>query len=241
MTSEEEVIALRAELAQERAERQRLGETLRVMCETQARLQVAEMERRTARAARNARHRTGDVSGDARETRTETSHAPPPSSSPFPSSFPPSPETPSPYPLSFPPSSPTPDLFGAASAPPPLAKVRKAKKEPTGDPRHAPLVKALTDAGYPFRGGVDAKAVTGLLALADQQEATREELAGVEILRRARIGWAWVGYPSCRSVTELRDHWGRFDREQQSTGPPSLTRGSVRAELMDHAKPQEPF
>jgi hypothetical protein len=111
------------------------------------------------------------------------------------------------------------DLFPEAAVASP-APAKKAKKEPTGDPRHAPLVKALVEAcGYPFRSGRDAKAVSELLALADQQPATRGETAGLEVIRRARIGWAWEGFPSCRSLTELAEHWGRYDKPQSGVEP----------------------
>lgn len=241
MTTEElqaEVDRLRAELAEEREERKRMGRALedamaavRAAADDRKALEArraADRERKNASRARRladvaaSRDRCDAVSRDRHVT------APPSSSSPFPSSFPPSPIPSSPYPLSFPPSSP-PSLVPPASqeapeqhpllptAAPGLArKAKEAKKprEPTGDPRHAPLVKALTDAGYPFRGGRDAKAVSELLALADQQEVTRGEAAGVEILRRARIGWAWEGYPTCRSLTELHTNWGHYEAPQ---------------------------
>jgi hypothetical protein len=119
-------------------------------------------------------------------------------------------------------------------------KPRKSPVRPkAADPRHAPLVKALADAGYPFRDGRDAKAVSDLLRLADQREVTRGELAGVEVLRRARVGWGWVGYPACKSVTELRDNWGHYEREQEALGarPRDVTRGVARAEDMNHTGP----
>lgn len=119
----------------------------------------------------------------------------------------------------------------------------KAPREPAGDPRHRPLADALVAAGYPFHGGRSAKAVSDLLALADQREDSRGEAAHAEIMRRARIGWAWVGFPSCRSIPELAAHWGHYEHEQQARGqgPPDVRKGGVRAELMDHNAPQEPF
>lgn len=142
------------------------------------------------------------------------------------------------------------DLFSAVASAPaaPAKKAKEAKKppQPNGDPRHAPLVKALVETcGYPFRDGRDAKAVTALLALADQQEATRGDTAGVEIVRRARIGWAWTGHDSklARSITDLVNNWGHYATEYRAvaTGPPDVRRGSVRAELIDHTKQEEPF
>lgn len=122
MTSEQdEVQRLRAELAEERAERRRLSETLRVMVETQARERAAEAERKAARSARNARHRTKAPPEASHETRTETSHPPAPSPSPPPS-----------FSLS-PPSAPSPSIlypFSPASPPPPPAKASSAAADP---------------------------------------------------------------------------------------------------------------
>lgn len=81
----------------------------------------------------------------------------------------------------------------------------------TTDPRHAPLVRALTDSGWPFDGPKDAAQVKALLALADQQETTRGEGAGNEVLRRARIAWdQFPDYHSARTLTQLRSKWGEF-------------------------------
>lgn len=135
------------------------------------------------------------------------------------------------------------DLFPEAATASP-APAKKAKKEPTGDPRHAPLVKALTDAGWPFDSGKDAANVKALLALADQQEATRGDLAGLEVLRRAGIAWSqFPGFHSARTLSGLRSKWGEFAAPDtgRGTGPPDVRRGSVRAELIDHTKPEEPF
>jgi len=139
------------------------------------------------------------------------------------------------------------DLFPevAVASPVPAKTPKEPKKrEPTGDPRHAPLVKALTDAGWPFDGPKDAAQVKALLALADQQEATRGDVAGVEVLRRARIAWSqFPSFHSARTLSGLRSKWGEFATpdEGRSQGPPDVRRGGVRAELMDHTKPQEPF
>lgn len=113
----------------------------------------------------------------------------------------------------------------AVASPAPAKKAKEAKKGPAqnADPRHAPLVKALTDAGWPFDGGKDAAQVKALLALADQQEATRGELAGLEVLRRARIAWSqFPGFHSARTLSGLRAKWGEFsspaiDTRQQPT------------------------
>jgi len=151
----------------------------------------------------------------------ETSPLPPPLKGSPPPSVPSSPS-----PISSPPS-----LFPslASQATPPARKAKKAKEGPPPDPRHAPLVKALVETcGYPFRGGRDAAAVTALLALADQQEVTRGDLAGSEVVRRARIGWAWVGFPACRSLTELATNWGHYEREQRGQALPRASDGVSR-------------
>lgn len=121
MTPEqEEIQRLRAELAEERAERRRLSETLRVMVETQARERAAEAEAKATRRARNARHRSGASRETSHETRIETSQPPTPSSSP-----------PPPFSLS-PPSAPSPSIlypFSPASPPPPPETVSSAAAE----------------------------------------------------------------------------------------------------------------
>lgn len=67
-----EIDRLRAELAEERAERRRVTETLRVMIEAKAKQEAAEAERKTTRRARNDRHRTKASSETSHETRAET-------------------------------------------------------------------------------------------------------------------------------------------------------------------------
>lgn len=102
-------------------------------------------------------------------------------------------------------------------------RVRTSKPEKPTDPRHAPLVKALVEeVGFPFDGPKDAAHVKGLLALADQQEATRGELAPAEVMRRARIAWGqFPGFNSARTLGDFRSHWGRFaEATTRSTGPP---------------------
>lgn len=105
------------------------------------------------------------------------------------------------------------------------AVAAKTAREPTGDSRHAVLVKLLVEADaevtgkpYGFRGGRDAKAVTECLALADQDPVTAGELAGAEVLRRWRIGRRWVGFPACGSLSDLATHWNAFVRPQASAG-----------------------
>jgi len=114
----------------------------------------------------------------------------------------------------------------ALQAAPKPKKRKGGKAEPAGDPRHAPLVQVLVEeCGYPFRDGRDAFAVSRLLALADQQEATQGEAAVPEVVRRARIGWAWVGFPACRSLSELVTNWGHYATEQRKQAPPRADDG----------------
>lgn len=102
---------------------------------------------------------------------------------------------------------------------PPAPRKRRPKADKPADPRHGPLARALCDdVGFPFNGGRDAKAVTQLLALADQREVTRGEHASAEVLRRARIGWAWAGFPACKSLGELLSHWGHYERPHGQQG-----------------------
>lgn len=108
----------------------------------------------------------------------------------------------------------------------PAKKPREKKPPPDKptDPRHAPLVAALTAEGWPFDGGKDAANVKALLALADQQETTRGETAGLEVLRRARIAWAqFPGYHSARTLADLRSKWGYFAAPRGDTGGESGT------------------
>ncbi|RKH09597.1 hypothetical protein D7V97_16050 [Corallococcus sp. CA053C] len=106
---------------------------------------------------------------------------------------------------------------------------RDSKHTPQSDPRHAPLKEALVrapkDEGappYAFRGGRDGKAVSELLGMADQDPATRGELAPAEVLRRWRIGRAWRGFPECTDLGALATHWNRYSQPQAGggAGPP---------------------
>jgi hypothetical protein len=119
----------------------------------------------------------------------------------------------------------------------PAKKAKEAKKPPPDkptDPRHADLVAKLTAEGWSFDGGKDAANVKALLGLADQQEATRGELAGMEVLRRARIAWGqFPGFHSARTLTGLRSKWGEFAAlESRLTGPPRMdpNQGILRQE-----------
>jgi hypothetical protein len=93
----------------------------------------------------------------------------------------------------------------------PRAPEQPADKPKTPDPRHAPMVKALTDRfaqvtgqKYPFTPR-DAKAVTQLLALA--LEPT--------ILAAWERALRHVGFPTVRTLSELVTHFAHF-----VTGPP---------------------
>jgi hypothetical protein len=88
----------------------------------------------------------------------------------------------------------------------PKPKRQKALK--TVDPRHAPLVDALTKAGASFDGGRDAANVSALLALATQ--AVGAESAAAEVESRWLAAMAHEGYPRVRTLTELRARWGHF-------------------------------
>jgi hypothetical protein len=108
---------------------------------------------------------------------------------------------------------------------PPLARPaqtakRRVARQPGKPPdhRHAPLVKALTSAGWPFDGGKDAAHVTALLALADQREATHGEAAPAEVMRRAKIARDQDGFNSARTLGDFRAHWGRFERPEARRG-----------------------
>ncbi len=83
---------------------------------------------------------------------------------------------------------------------PPAPKPVKAP-----DPRHAPLVKALTDAvpAYTFDGGRDGKQVTLLLAKAEP----------AEIVIRWRRANERTGFPLVRTLSELVDKWAHFATE----------------------------
>lgn len=266
MTAEEQIVRLEAEVLSLRliAEGQAVAlraATLRLQQEGDAiqalmdRREAARLKKQRQRALRSMGVGDGIATDVSRDSGAAMSPGhcrdiagttpPPPSSSSLPSSFPPSSKPPSSYPLSFPPSSPapTPDLFGAASAPPPLAVPVTAKRKPLadkppGDVRHQPLVDALFASGWSLGGGRGAKAVKDLLALADERETTRGDAAPGEVSRRAALARAHTGFPSVRSLWELVTHWAHFE----TAGPaPNVSRGGVRAETQDHTLPQEPF
>lgn len=258
MTTEERIAQLEAALTLERAKVHELSTALAAAVASDAHVKRVTADRKAARAVQNRaayeRRKQSQQQIQRAESGAELRAEPPAPPPPFPSSFPPSPAPSSPYPLSFPPSSPPPsasqepevperpELVLEAKAPKP--KVRKQAAEKPTDPRHAPLVKALTNAGWPFDGGKDGAHVKALLALSDQQEATRGELAGLEVLRRAQIAWSqFPGFHSARTLSGLRSKWGEFSTPDmgRGQGAPDVRRGSVRAELIDHTKPEEPF
>ena len=104
-------------------------------------------------------------------------------------------------------------------------KPPKAAKADT-DPRHHPLVAALKAAGATIDGGRDAANVTALLALATQ--SVGPEAASAEVEARWRRALAHEGYPTVRTIQELRTHWGHF----ADTNEPSLVgRGPIRATI----------
>ncbi len=100
------------------------------------------------------------------------------------------------------------DAPGSGGRPKPKAKTDK----PT-DPRHAPLIKALTETfvaikgvPYPFSGGRDAKAVAGLLAKAEPDVINH---AWARALREAT-------HPPIACIHELEPKLAHFI----GTGPP---------------------
>lgn len=120
--------------------------------------------------------------------------------------------------------------FSSAVAPAPqrpkAAKKPKSPDKPT-DPRHAPLVKALVEEqGWELGGGRGAKAVTALLAAADEAPATRGEAAPAEVLRRAANALekrrvAPAAFPAVAALWELAQHWAHFaTAPSRATGPP---------------------
>lgn len=249
-----ELERLRAELAEERAERRRLSETLRVMAEAQVRREAALAEQKAIRKARNDRYRSSETS---HETHHETSQdvAPPP---PLDGSPPPSRIPPSPTPLSSPPPFPAPegspgerlqaalDLPGAEplpkpGKPPKPPKAPKPPPEPKGDSRHKPLVAELvavflakTGKAYGFLP-VDARKVKDLLTLADQDPETRGERAPPEIARRWGIGLDTVwpnGQTPVQSLTALVQRWNECRELRTAAG----TQRFVSASTANHPK-----
>lgn len=216
MTDAERIAHLERELAEEREERRRLARLL----------ELALTPKRSGSAERMARKRARDaetVTSDVTVTREVTSHAPSPllaGSPPLPAPILPPPIS-SPHPLF--------SSSASASATEKQGRKPKAKRTPTGDQRHAPLVEALVKAHaevkgapYAFDGGKDARFVTELLAFADQDEATRGDAAGLEVLRRWRIALSWNGFRDCASLADLKRNWNAYARPQDGapTEPP---------------------
>lgn len=112
LIAEGQAVALRdatARLAQE-------GEAAKRLADQREAARLKKRRQRAEREAAFALSRdsvTAPSTGQSRDN-TGTTPAPP---SPFPSSFPPSPETSSPYPLSFPPSSPPPSASQGTASP----------------------------------------------------------------------------------------------------------------------------
>jgi hypothetical protein len=109
------------------------------------------------------------------------------------------------------------------------ARTKKPAPEKPTDSRHAPLVQLLVTAcqevtGHPYRfnGGQDAKAVTELLASADQDVATRGEAAPAEVVRRWKIGlrWRWAsGEAPVQDLPSLMKRWNSC--ASTATAPPA--------------------
>lgn len=228
MTPEQEIAALKAEVARERARADGLQEIVHALT----------VKRRTSGAERQARYRArrSDVTSDA---------SPPPSPpSPFPSSFPPSPAPSSPYPLSFPPSSPPPSASQEPAVPPredlrldpeKPPKTKRPKPDNPPDPRHAPLSLALVALGWPHHGGRTAKAIRELLGLANQHCLTHGGDVPGEVQRRAALAKAHDGFPRVRELHELVTHWGHFERQ------PTPARGPAPPSNFDEPTPTPHF
>ena len=111
----------------------------------------------------------------------------------------------------------------------PSERIRaRPKREKAPDARHAPTIKALTDAGATIDGGRDAANVTALLALATQQVGP--DSASAEVVERWRRAVAHEGYPAVRTLQELRTHWGHFappPPRHTGSGPIVVTTGGT--------------
>lgn len=127
------------------------------------------------------------------------------------------------------------DLFPSVAVAPKTPRKKPAKAERMTDPRHAPLVKALVDAcaevtgtPYGFRGGQDARLVGDLLSLADQLPGCAGELAGLEVVRRWRIGLAWrwgSGEAPVQSLGALVQRWNECRSPETAPSRPMGGRG----------------
>lgn len=106
---------------------------------------------------------------------------------------------------------------------PPITTRRKRAVKPGAptDPRHAPLTQELCERlGWPHHGGRTAKAIAALLELA-AQGGHREDAGYHEVVRRAVIARAHVGFPTVRELHELVTHWGHFaEPQRRGAGPP---------------------
>ena len=119
-------------------------------------------------------------------------------------------ETSQPVTLQPSPAQPSPAVKDSAGEKPPAPP----KPEKPADLRHAPLVKALVEAGCDFRGGIDAKQVTLLLAKGSPEE----------VLRRWRRALDWpLPFPRVRTLTELVGMWSHFAADATPRGvvPPA--------------------
>lgn len=100
-------------------------------------------------------------------------------------------------------------------------KAQKREKEPT-DSRHTPLVRALVAAGATFDGGKDAAHVSALLRIATGLVGV--SAAAEEVVARWRRAQEHVGYPTVRSLQELRTHWGHFAPSQSEQNAARMPR-----------------
>ncbi len=106
-------------------------------------------------------------------------------------------------------------------------------KEKPGDPRHAPLSKALEaefttarGAKYGHQGGKDAKAVTRLLGLAGEQGPPEVQL-------RWRRGLQASGAARCDTFWDLAERWNRLTAAPHL--PQDARKGVARADSQNWA------
>lgn len=103
----------------------------------------------------------------------------------------------------------------------------RKRKEATGDPMHAPLLKALLEAflelrgrAYGMDGGADAKAVTRLLAISRDTE---------EHVRRWRNALGAERYPGTASIKVFAARWNELGDAPPTAEEQAIRTGELRA------------
>jgi hypothetical protein len=234
VTPEEEIAALRAQLADKdrtistmsealRAATARLeaeGEALRVLSE---RKEAARLKKARQRALKGmSRDHVPEMSPGQTRDKRGTDVLPPPLDGSPPPSIPSSPSPLSSPPSLFPLPSSAARLESLVAEPkPPTRRVKRPKTEKPTDSRHAPLTEALCEyGGWPHHGGRTAKAISVLLAHADRTPGQGGASAIGEVQRRAALARASDGFPRVRELHELAEHWGHFAEAPRGQGPP---------------------